>query len=76
MEDILQLRLSRRVISKGQARRRSGRLRSEKEAIADAQGQPSSGESIRDSQIINRNKLIIANNDSPASSDGKSSPQD
>ncbi|GAB4850728.1 hypothetical protein Ancab_030028 [Ancistrocladus abbreviatus] len=54
--DILQLRLSKRVIGKGTVRRRVGRIRSGMEYTTDTGGQISSGESIRDSQFINCNK--------------------
>ncbi|GAB4846357.1 hypothetical protein Ancab_025363 [Ancistrocladus abbreviatus] len=76
MEDILQMRLSKRVISKGQIRRKFGRHRNEMEANRGPLGQPSSSESIQDSQIINSNKIIMAKANSPECSELNPSPKE
>ncbi|GAB4856775.1 hypothetical protein Ancab_014693 [Ancistrocladus abbreviatus] len=68
-DDILQLRLSKRVIGKGTVHRRVGRIRSGMEDTTDPGGQISSGESICDSQFINCNKVILAQSPSPPCSE-------
>ncbi|GAB4825531.1 hypothetical protein Ancab_008405 [Ancistrocladus abbreviatus] len=69
-DDILQLRLSKRVIGKGTVHRRVGRIQLGMEDTTDSGGQISSGESIRDSQFINRNKVAFATLLLPAEAGG------
>ncbi|GAB4848720.1 hypothetical protein Ancab_003447 [Ancistrocladus abbreviatus] len=69
MDDILQLHLSKMVIGKGHIKWRIGRQRTVMEETTDLRGQISSGELIRDSHIINQNKLIIAKTNSPVCSE-------
>ncbi|GAB4854298.1 hypothetical protein Ancab_022884 [Ancistrocladus abbreviatus] len=65
MNDILQLRLSKRVIGKGKKSKKIEKSRIEKEVIGEVTGQLSFGDSLQDSNIINYNQIILAENENP-----------
>ncbi|GAB4849338.1 hypothetical protein Ancab_004140, partial [Ancistrocladus abbreviatus] len=60
VKDILQLHLSKRAIEKGSKSKKFRGSRIERDDNGITARQPSSGESIKDSQIKNRNTIILA----------------
>ncbi|GAB4825965.1 hypothetical protein Ancab_008833 [Ancistrocladus abbreviatus] len=63
------------VIGKGNKNKKAKGARIEREATGVVVGQPSSRDFIKDSQIKNRNKIIIATSDAPDHSKPNLSPR-
>ncbi|GAB4853284.1 hypothetical protein Ancab_017468 [Ancistrocladus abbreviatus] len=70
------LRLSKRAIGKGNKSKKARGIRLDREASGATTGQPFSRESIRDSQIRNRNMIILATVREPEHSRSNVSPKD
>ncbi|GAB4853976.1 hypothetical protein Ancab_039244, partial [Ancistrocladus abbreviatus] len=65
MEEILQLRLSKRVIGKGKKSRKNEKSKIDREDTGEINGPLSFGDSLHDSNIMNRNQIILTGNENP-----------